>query len=284
MNGNVVKPKRSIINGAPVRNTSANKAISGARRVHTSTAPNRVRVASVQHSYTSAGTHSTASSQQTSTTGSTSAKAGTGGGGGVKMKYIVFAVITVLVCAGIGVGVALLLRNNNNSGSNEGGDDAAMSEVVEEENTEEIQRVTDDVMTKYAEVSVEGYQEVNDESFSGKAVVVTVKNHAEETVSLAIEIGAYDAEGNMLDKSSVYAEMIEPGQTHKFNTFVYSSLTPEQLAAATYKVHKAATYEVSGVETETETVENGANGGEEVVDSMEPTEEPVVESNAEVTE
>lgn len=193
---------------------------------------------------------------------------------GTNMKVIIGVIVAVLVCVGIGIGVAFAMRGNGGKDSGEGEENVASNTI--EENTEEMQRITDETIKKYAEVNVEGYQEINDESFQGNAVVVTVKNGSEETVSLAIEIGAYDAEGNLLDTSSVYAEMIEPGQTHRFNTFVYSELSPEQLKSATYKVYKASTYTVEGVQEETvtteETTEGVVDGGENVEQSVQEGE------------
>ena len=180
------------------------------------------------------------------------------------IKYIVIAITVIVVCIGIGIGVALAMRNNNS------GDDESITEgntgTVIEPNDEETKRITEETVNKYTEIKVEGYREVEDNSINGKAVVINVKNISEETVSLAIVMGAYDSNGNLLDTSSLYAEGIQPGQTHIFNTFVYSELTPEQLESATYKVYKANTYTVDGVETSSE-------GTEEAPIEEAPTEE-----------
>ena len=185
----------------------------------------------------------------------------------INTKYIIIAAITIVICVGIGIVAALLLRG---SGSGDGNSDTPVdTNTPVEENTEETQRITDETIKKYADITVEGYQDVDNESFTGKAVVVTVRNSSDETVSLAITMGAYDSEGNLLDTSSLYAEGIQPDQTNTFNTFVYTELTPEQMRSATFKVYKASTYDAQGGETTI--VEEGT----EVIT---PTEETTDES------
>lgn len=197
-----------------------------------------------------------------------------------KNKNLIIGVcvgIGVLACIGIGVGVAV--SNNNNNGSSNG-DDVPVSGVVEE-NTEEIQKITDETVNKYTDIKVEGYQHVENESFTGDAVVISVKNVSEEEVSLAITMGAYDGDGNLLETSSMYAEGIQPGQTHVFNTFVFTQLTPEQLQSATYKVYKASTYSATG---SGEAVENNAEGNVEQQEGEVTTDSSEVVENTEVTE
>lgn len=184
-------------------------------------------------------------------------------------KYIIIAIIVILICIGIGIGVALAMRNNN-SEDGESITEGSTGTIIEP-NDEETKRITEETVTKYADIKVEGYREVEDNSVNGKAVVITVRNHSEETVSLAIVMGAYDSDGNLLDTSSLYAEGIQPGQIHVFNTFVYSELTPEQLESATYKVYKANTYTVDGVEASSEGVEEA------------PVEEAPIEESADST-
>ena len=161
-------------------------------------------------------------------------------------KYILFSILGILIC--IGVGVALAMRDN---GDNPGTGESGTSTTTQDELSEETKRVTEETINKYADITVEGYKEVEDGSLSSKAVVISVKNHSDEVTSLAIVMGAYDSDGNLLDTSSLYAEGIQPGQTHVFNTFVYSKLSPEQLESVTYKVYKASTYEAPNAESST---------------------------------
>lgn len=169
-------------------------------------------------------------------------------------KYIIIAAVAIIACVGIGIAAALLLKNNSPDSND--GTVSTDTTIPFEENTEETQRITDETVQKYADIKVEGYQDVDTESFTGKAVVVTVRNSSNETVSLAITMGAYDSDGNLLDTSSLYAEGIQPDQTNTFNTFVYTELTPEQMQSATFKVYKATTYDAQGGETTI--VEEGA--------------------------
>lgn len=124
------------------------------------------------------------------------------------------------------------------------------SDFYYEELTEEEKRETEMVMDEYAEVIVGGYKEVEDELGFHDAITINVKNISDKEVSLAISVVAKDQEGNILDKSSLYAEGIEPGQTQVFQTFVYSTLTREELKTAQYEVFKARTYEIPAPETD----------------------------------
>lgn len=112
-----------------------------------------------------------------------------------------------------------------------------------------ICRSQNEAILKYIGIEVVGYQQVNDGNNDYNAVVINVTNTGEEKTSLAIEIIARSEDGTVLDKSSVYAEAIDPGQTHQFYTFVYSELTPEQLKSAKYEIYKAYTYVSSGEKT-----------------------------------
>ena len=160
------------------------------------------------------------------------------------------------------VAVVAILSNNNNGeqGGSADGTSTNTNNAIVDGDSEEVKQITQDTMARYAEVNVEGYKDIEDEDASGKAVIVTVKNTSQETVSLAITIGAYDSDGNLLETSSVYAEGIGPEQTNRFNTFVFTNLTPEQLSTAEYKVYTANTYETPAVE-----------GGDEIVNVSEET-------------
>lgn len=154
-----------------------------------------------------------------------------------KRKIMFACCIALSVVAIIAV---VLLVVNNKKGDNGGVDGEASQNVS---TSEEEARVTKDTLDKYTEITIEGYKEVNDNPVTNAAVIVSVKNVSEETVSLAIVMAAMDDNDNVLDTSSIYAEGIQPGQTHTFETFVYTTLTPEQLKNAKYKAYKASTYE-----------------------------------------
>lgn len=162
----------------------------------------------------------------------------------------------LLLVVAVIIAVVAILSNNNNGGQGGSADGTSTNtnNAIVDGDSEEVKQITQDTMARYAEVNVEGYKDIEDEDASGKAVIVTVKNTSQETVSLAITIGAYDSDGNLLETSSVYAEGIGPEQTSRFNTFVFTNLTPEQLSTAEYKVYTANTYETPAVEGGEETV------------------------------
>lgn len=168
-------------------------------------------------------------------------------------KLWLYVVAGVAVCAIIGVIIAIVM--NLPKGGDNSGDDTSLN-LPPEENTEEQKRITEETVSKYAEVTVDGYREIEDGSMEGKAVIVKVRNKSEETVSIAVIIGAYDSSDTLLETSSVYAESVQPDQTHTFNSFVFSQLSPEQLQSAKYKVYRAYTYNVSGETIEDTSAEN----------------------------
>ncbi len=157
-------------------------------------------------------------------------------------KTIIVIVIIAAICIIAGIIAAVIINNNSNNteGSNS-------SHVLSKE---EEQKITEDTLSKYADVTIEGYQTVDNPN-TEKAVVVKVENKSEETTSLAVTIGAYDENNKLLEKSSTYAENIGPGQSVIFHTFVYTDLTEDQLNSATYKVYSAKTYTVNGLVEET---------------------------------
>lgn len=164
-------------------------------------------------------------------------------------KLWLFILIGVAICVFIGITIALVIHNTDSTKENSKQNSEILNPPIEE-NTEEINAITKETIDKYAEVTIEGYKEVDDNSLSGKAVVVKVQNKSEEIVSLAIDIGAYDNDDNVMETSSLYAEGMEPGQIYSFNTFVYTELSEEQLRTAKFKVYRASTYNAEGIETE----------------------------------
>ena len=98
-----------------------------------------------------------------------------------------------------------------------------------------------DVVGKYVDVQILGYQEVDDD-WDDHAVVVKVTNISDKTRSFSIGIEAVDENGDRLDESSFYAENLAPGQSQTFNTFTLSTLSDEVLGNATYKVYQSSTY------------------------------------------
>lgn len=186
-------------------------------------------------------------------------------------RAVIIAIIIVVVCIIAGIIAAIIINNNKNNEA----DNPENGTSIQSPTSEEEQRVTEDTLKRYAEVTIEGYQEVDDPNTS-KAVVVKVENKSDETTSLAVTIGAYDNDNNLLETSSTYAEGIEPGQSVIFNTFVFTELTEEQLSSATYKVYTAKTYTVEGLVEET-----GEQLEEQIEQSTEPapTESESTESN-----
>ena len=155
--------------------------------------------------------------------------------------YIVGGVITAVVVAVI---VVVVLKNLPKTGP----DDTSVN--YSDSITEEEREITKKTIDEYVDLTVEGYQHVENEDGVFDAVVVKVKNKGNDTTSLAIELVAKDAGGNVLDESSLYAEGIEPGQTQVFYNFVFSELTKEQLESAKYEIYKAHTYDANAIRGE----------------------------------
>lgn len=160
-------------------------------------------------------------------------------------KAIIIIIIIAVICAVAGIIAAIVINNKSNDPNTISDGIVAQSFASEEE-----QKVTDDTLKRYAKVTIEGYQDVDDPNTS-KAVVVKVENISNETTSFAVTIGAYDDDNNLLETSSTYAEGIEPGQSIVFNAFVFTELTEGQLSSATFKVYTAKTYTVDGLVEET---------------------------------
>ena len=180
--------------------------------------------------------------------------------------------IVVLVVAII-LAVAFSNRSQGegaNSGSESVGPTNNTSQTLAP--TEEDDKTTKETLDQYAEVTIDGYQKVDDNEISSDVVPVHIKNISNETQSLAIIISAEDRDGNILDTSALYAEGIQPGDTQHFQAFVYTVMTPEQMQNATYKVYKASTYQAPTHE---------ASENTEVTEAIETVEEIPTETPAE---
>ena len=98
-----------------------------------------------------------------------------------------------------------------------------------------------DALGKTVDVTIEGYQDIDD-FWSDKGLVVTVKNISDETLSFSVNIEALDANGNRIDESSVYAENLAPGQSKTDTAFTLSSLDEDVLEKATFRIYRATSY------------------------------------------
>ena len=187
---------------------------------------------------------------------------------------ILVAVGALAILAGIIVAVVLNLPHGDSGEDETGGGDVVS--VNTDVLTEEDEKTTKNVIDKYAEVKVGDIQEYEDELGKHIGVNVAVTNISEETVSIAVDLAAMGKDGNVLDKSSLYAEGIAPGQTYNFQTFSYTTLSLQELKDAEIKVYKAYTY-VSAGSGETVEIENS-------VETSESETESQGEAKAEATE
>ena len=199
-----------------------------------------------------------------------------------KIALIIAGIVVLLAIIAV-IAVLVLPKGSGNNGDSD--TDGSYSSGVDL--SEEEKAVTKKVMDEYAEVEVVGFQEFEDENGKHNAIVVNVKNVSDKNVSLAIDVVAKDKEGAILDKSSLYAEGIAPGQTQVFNTFVYTTLSADELKAANFEVFKAYTYVAPGdsadndsqeAQQSTDTVETEASQAES---QPEPETETENETNTE---
>ncbi len=153
-----------------------------------------------------------------------------------KNKLWIFVVIGVVLVI-VAVVVALIVRNlpGNNSGSIGMVTEGEFLSEGEIENTGEI-------LDKYVEVTVEGFNESRNIANPNGAVGVFVKNISDEEISVMLILAAYLDGNEIVDKHFIYAEHLEPGATQNFDAFINTPLTPEELKKATYKVYKAERY------------------------------------------
>lgn len=161
--------------------------------------------------------------------------------------YIVIPILSVAVIALVTTIIIIIVNQNSEPPKPA---ETVENAADEEELTEEMIATTKKTLDETATVEVLGFRQMEDDDGVHNVVGVRVTNSGDKTTSLAIEIAAKDAEGNILDKSSLYAEGINPGQVYDFNLFVFTTLTAEQLQSAKYEVYKASTYEAPTSTTE----------------------------------
>ena len=156
-----------------------------------------------------------------------------------KKLYIIASIIVLVVVI---VVAAILINQNSNDG--DGIDVNKDTRVIIDSNqtTEQEDNITKQILEKYADVKVEGYQEIEEENGTVGTVVIDVKNISGKKINLAVDVVAKDKDGNILDKTSLYAEEMEEDQVYVFNVFTDSELSQEQLQNATIEVLRAYTY------------------------------------------
>ena len=115
--------------------------------------------------------------------------------------------------------------------------------------TNEEKEITQETVNEYANLQLEGYQQVKEGNRSFDAVVIKVTNKGQDTACIAVKLVAEDQEGSIIDRSSLYAEEIHPGETQTFNTFAYSDLAPGRLQNAKFEIYKAYTYDCSATKS-----------------------------------
>ena len=187
----------------------------------------------------------------------------------INLKLVLIAAGAATIIAVI-TAVVLMVFNPSKT-TEDGSSQEETANVVKEELTEEEKQATEETVNKYTKIAIGKYEDVDGDPAKGKAVKVSVKNISEETVSLEIIIGAYGADDALLETSSLYAEMLEPGQTQDFLAFASTELAPEQLQSATFKIYQAKTY----------TVNAEGQTGEVVEEITEQTETPTQETPTE---
>ena len=147
-----------------------------------------------------------------------------------KKKLISIILICVAAVAIIAIAVFLIVKAFQNNSSDAGTPiDESNATVITDELTEEDKTETGRVTNDLIDVEFVGYQQIEDELGQHGAIVTNVKNKSNDTLTVAVDVVAKDNDGNILDKSSLYAEGIGPGQTYSFNLFVYTALTEDQL-------------------------------------------------------
>ena len=153
-----------------------------------------------------------------------------------KKTYLLIVGVGVVVIALITVAILMGISRSSEEGE-ETEQTPASSLTSDEENA-----LTKQVLEKYVEADIQGYQRVDNDQGLNDVVVINIKNISEEKTNLALDVVAMDDKENVLDVTSLYAEGIEPGQTQIFQAFALSELTPEQLQTAHYKIYRAKTY------------------------------------------
>ena len=193
-----------------------------------------------------------------------------------KKKLISIILIAIVAVAIIAVAVFQIIRSLQSNNTATETEEEASSTVISDELTEEDKTETGRVTNNLIDVEFVGYQQIEDELGQHGAVVTNVKNKSNDTLTVAVDVVAKDNDGNILDKSSLYAEGIGPGQTYSFNLFVYTALTEDQLKSAKYEVYKAYTYTAP---SEAAGEASDANGAEAPAESAGTSDATTGENN-----
>lgn len=196
-----------------------------------------------------------------------------------KNKLWIFIVIGIVLAA-VAVIVALVIRNLPGN-SNEGIGMVTEGEFLTEGEIEN----TGELLGKYVEVTVEGFNESRNIANPNGAVGVFVKNISDEEISVMLILAAYLDGNEIVDKHFIYAEHLEPGATQNFDAFINTPLTPEELKKATYKVYKAERYTPEDEMDDSLVVEEGSETeGTEEADETENNEAGSSETEPSKTE
>lgn len=182
-------------------------------------------------------------------------------------KLLSILIIGIVAAIIVGVAIFLIIKFTGNNESETPKPDGTSSFDMGEELTEDAKETTKKVLDDYIDVEIVGYERIEDETGQHGSITAKVKNTSNETTSVAVDVVAKDNDGNILDKSSLYAEGIGPSQVYTFNLFVYSTLTEDQLKSANFEVYKAYTYEAPSE------ANNTAGTNEETTDNTQ-TEDP----------
>lgn len=105
-----------------------------------------------------------------------------------------------------------------------------------------LENYDDDVLDTKVKVTLGEYQDAKDDTWSDKALPVTVTNISDETLSFSVSVEALDANGDRLDEDTVYASNLAPGQSYTEETFDWSSVDEDVLEQATFRVYRANSY------------------------------------------
>lgn len=100
----------------------------------------------------------------------------------------------------------------------------------------------DDVLDTKVKVVLGKYQDAKDDTWSDKALPVTVTNISDKTLSFSISVEAVDENGNRIDEDTFYATELAPGQSYTEETFDWSSVDEDVLEQATFRVYRANSY------------------------------------------
>lgn len=162
-------------------------------------------------------------------------------------KKHIYLIIGALLVAVLAVVIALVIRNSRGS--------FAPPEITGEPTvttipTEEENATTNDTLSKYAEINIEGYKEGDYGEGIDGAIVVSLKNKSHEKASITFEVVAINENGEIVDSSFVSAENLAPGENRSFPLFIGSAVPIEKLKNMDFRVYRALTYDSEPEPTE----------------------------------